>query len=109
MGGNQWTGARSNVLAKANQIKAAGQGLFLVGLGLSGVEAHQAYKQGNSLGLVKVGSDIGWGSAATFGGSVGLVGGTVYFGTSYLVNIPAVNGVTIQPIVDGLCAASGNC
>ncbi len=64
---------------------------------------------GDNFGILKSASDIGWGTAATFGGTVGLAGGVSYFGTSLILNIPAVKAVTVTPMSNGLCWATSNC
>lgn len=108
-GGNQHTGARSAVLQEAHGLRVAGQGLFLVSSGISLYEGAGALQRGDGFGVTKAGVDIGWGAAATFGGPVGLVGGSVYTGTSLLITIPTVRQHTVEPVTDGMCWASGNC
>ncbi|EPJ47149.1 MAG: hypothetical protein OFPII_15000 [Osedax symbiont Rs1] len=108
-GGNQWAGGRSEILRRAKRIRAAGQGFFVLGTGLSLYEGANAFSNGDNFGILKSASDIGWGTAATFGGTVGLAGGVSYFGTSLILNIPAVKAVTVTPMSNGLCWATSNC
>ena len=108
-GGNGSTGARSEIIRRANKIKAAGQGFFVLGTSLSLYEGANAFSNGNAFGVLKSGVDIGWGTAASFGGGVGLAGGGAYYLTSLLQNIPAFRDSTVTPLTNGLCYVSGNC
>ncbi|NZA24830.1 hypothetical protein H0E84_00375 [Luteimonas sp. SJ-92] len=108
-GGNQHAGARSYALREAYALRAIGQGLFFVSAGVSLFEGVGAYQAGDHFGMAKSGVDIGWGAAGAFGGPIGFAGGAAYFGTSLLIQVPGVEGVTVVPATDAMCWATGNC
>jgi hypothetical protein len=104
--GTSLSGYKSALDSTLNGLKLAGQGLWGVGLALSGADFYDAYKSNNNFGMADAFMDSGWGTAATFGGWVGFAGGASYFATSMLIGIPAVYDVTVTPIVGGMCYLS---
>lgn len=109
-GGNQHSGGRTDVLKRADTIKAAGQGLFFVSAAISTIQLVDSYQNGDNFGVAKAALDMGWGAAATFGGTVGAAGYVSYSISSALIdNYPAVRSVTVTPVVNALCYMSGNC
>ncbi len=98
-GGNQWTGARSNVMKTAGQFKLLGRGSFIFTTGISAYEGGIAISEGDYDSAAKSGLDITMAGIATFGGTPGLIIGGGYFvldalgafDESYVprINIPA--------------------
>lgn len=69
--GNQYTGARKDIIAKALKYEKVGNALFVVGTTISFVQMGFALSEGNTSGAVKAGVDIAVGIIASLGGPVG--------------------------------------
>lgn len=69
--GNQYTGARKNIIAEALKYEKVGNALFVVGTTISFVQMGFALSEGNTSGAVKAGADILVGIIASLGGPVG--------------------------------------
>jgi RHS repeat-associated protein len=107
--GNQYTELQRDVLARADRLRATGQGLFVIAAGLSIYQGVSNLSNGDYFGAAHAGVDIAWGAASTYGGPIGLAGAAGYFGTSMLIQVPMVRDITVSPLTDTFCSTSGDC
>lgn len=76
--GNQYTGARRDIISKATKYKKFGEGLFWIGTVISVAQAGIAFSEKDKIGIAKSGVDIVIGVIATYGGPPGWFVGGVY-------------------------------
>ena len=69
--GNQYTGARKNIIAESEKYANIGSKLFWIGCGISIYQGIKSFQAGDGQGVIKAGADIAVGIIATWGGPVG--------------------------------------
>lgn len=69
--GNQYTGARKDIIAEASKYKKVGNTLFVIGTFLPFTQMGVALYKGNTSSAFKAGADILVGVIASYGGPVG--------------------------------------
>lgn len=63
--GNQYTGARKNIIAESEKYTNIGSKLFWIGCGISIYQGIKSFQAGDGQGVIKAGADIIVGIIAT--------------------------------------------
>jgi RHS repeat-associated protein len=105
---SHYVGATWKQMARSARVGRVANGVAFLSIGASVYALKGDMSSGDGVDALGAGSDLAW-SLIGMTGPVGAVGSTAYGVTSLLVQIPAVNKVTVQPVTDLMCSASPNC